>query len=243
VFVFADPVFERDDPRMSWKNHGAADVSPHSVESSAAAMVTRGFRDIGRPGTGVPRLLGSRAEAKAITSIARDATLALGFDASRAAVMNGSLADYRIVHFATHGLVDSVRPDLSGIVLSLVTPDGHAQDGFLRLHDIYNLNLPVDLVVISACDGAIGKEVQGEGLVGLVRGFMYAGSRRVLASLWKADDEATSALMLAFYRGMFERRLTPAAALQAAQLEVRQVNRWRHPFYWAGFILQGDAGF
>jgi CHAT domain-containing protein len=94
--------------------------------------------------------------------------------------------------------------------------------------------------VLSACSTAAGKEVVGEGLIGLVRGFMYAGSRRVLASLWKVDDEATGELMTRFYRGVFEKGLTPPAALQAAQIELLTTRRWQHPFYWAGFVLQGE---
>jgi CHAT domain-containing protein len=164
----------------------------------------------------------------------------LDFDANRAMAMSPRLADYRVIHFATHGLIDNNHPESSGIVLSLYDEKGQAQNGFLRLHDIYNLNLPVDLVVLSACSTALGKEVVGEGLIGLVRGFMYAGSRRVLASLWKVDDEATGELMMEFYRAMFERKLPPAAALQAAQIEMRKSGRWAHPFYWAGFVLQGE---
>jgi CHAT domain-containing protein len=102
------------------------------------------------------------------------------------------LSQYRIVHFATHGLLDSQHPELSGLVLSLVDESGKPQNGFLRLHDIYNLNLPVELVVLSACNTGLGKDVRGEGLVGIVRGFMYAGAARVVASLWKVDDEATA---------------------------------------------------
>ena len=154
--------------------------------------------------------------------------------------MSATLADYRVIHFATHGLIDNDHPELSGVVLSLFNEKGEPEDGFLRLHDIYNLKLPVDLVVLSACSTALGREVVGEGLIGLVRGFMYAGSRRVLASLWKVDDEATSELMTRFYRAMFEQRLTPSAALQAAQIELSKTRRWAHPFYWAGFVLQGE---
>ena len=150
------------------------------------------------------------------------------------------LARYRIIHLATHGVVNDRHPELSGIVLSLFDRDGKAEDGYLRLNDIYNLHLPVDLVVLSACSTALGKDIVGEGLVGLVRGFMYAGARRVIASLWKVDDEATSALMTAFYRGLFERKLAPAAALKAAQVELLTNTQWKDPFYWAAFILEGE---
>jgi CHAT domain-containing protein len=129
---------------------------------------------------------------------------------------------------------------LSGVVLSLVDEHGQPQDGFLRLHEIYNLSLGADLVVLSACQTALGKEIKGEGLVSLTRGFMYAGAPRVVASLWKVDDEATAELMKRFYRGMLKEGLRPAAALRAAQMAMRQQKRWRSPRFWAGFILQGE---
>ena len=201
----------------------------------------RALRDLGGPGTaGVPRLLESRREARDIAALRPDVDVALDFEANRETAMSSTLADYRVIHFATHGIIDNDHPELSGIVLSLFNEKGEPQDGFLRLHDIYNLKLPVDLVVLSACSTALGREIVGEGLIGLVRGFMYAGSRRVLASLWKVDDEATSELMTRFYRAMFEKRLTPSAALQAAQIELQKTRRWAHPFYWAGFVLQGE---
>ena len=123
---------------------------------------------------------------------------ALDFRASRATAMNPDLSHYRIIHFATHGLVNSEHPELSGLVLSLVDKDGKPQNGFLQLQDIYNLNLPADLVVLSACETALGKEISGEGLIGLTRGFMYAGASRVVASLWKVSDVATAKLMAEF---------------------------------------------
>src|SRR5207302_2861076 len=129
------------------------------------------------------------------------------------------LAQYRIIHFATHGLLNSKHPELSGIVLSLVDEKGEPQDGFLRLNQIYNLKLPADLVVLSACQTALGKEIKGEGLIGLTRGFMYAGARRVVASQWVVDDQATSELMRVFYQGMLgEKKMEPAAALREAQI-------------------------
>jgi CHAT domain-containing protein len=113
-------------------------------------------------------------------------------------------------------------------------------DGFLRLHDIYNLNLPADLVVLSACNTGLGKDVKGEGLVGLTRGFMYAGASSVMASLWKVDDEATAELMKQFYRGMLKDGLPPAAALRRAQVTMWRQKAWRSPYYWAAFTLQGE---
>ncbi len=127
-----------------------------------------------------------------------------------------------------------------GIILSMVDEQGRPQNGFLRLHDIYNLDLPVELVVLSACNSGLGKQVRGEGLVGIVRGFMYAGAERVVASLWKVDDEATGHLMKLFYREMLEKGLPPAAALRQAQIAMWRQSDWRQPFYWAAFVLQGE---
>jgi CHAT domain-containing protein len=150
------------------------------------------------------------------------------------------LGQYRIVHFATHGLINSEHPELSGLVLSLIDENGKPQDGFLRMSEIFNLEMPADLVVLSACQTALGKEVKGEGLVGLTRGFMHAGAQRVVASLWQVDDLATAELMKHFYRGMLKENLRPAAALRVAQIELSKSPRWSSPYYWAGFVIQGE---
>ena len=165
---------------------------------------------------------------------------ALDFDASRRLAISGDLAHYRIVHFATHALIDSEHPELSGLVLSLVDEKGNAQDGFLDLHDIYNLDLTADLVVLSACETALGKQVDGEGMIGLTRGFMYAGAGGVLGTRWKVDDSATSRFMKMFYSAMQKDGLSAAQALRRAQLGLRNEKRWSFPFYWSGFMLQGD---
>jgi CHAT domain-containing protein len=165
---------------------------------------------------------------------------ALDFRASRATATSPELSQYRIVHFATHGLLNSEHPELSGLVLSLVDAKGKPEEGFLELEDIYNLNLHADLVVLSACETGLGKEISGEGLVGLTRGFMYAGASRVVASLWKVSDIATAKLMAEFYRAMEKDGLAPAAALRQAQVEMWKQPRWRSPYYWAAFQLQGE---
>jgi CHAT domain-containing protein len=165
---------------------------------------------------------------------------AVDFQASRATATSPELGQYRVVHFATHGVLYSEHPELSGLVLSLVDKQGKPQDGFLRLHDIYNLNLPIDMVVLSACNTGLGKDVRGEGLVGIVRGFMYAGAARVVASLWNVDDDATAELMKRFYRHMLQDNMPAAAALRVAQREMWQQKQWRSPYYWAPFVLQGE---
>ena len=237
VAVFADPVFEVNDPRVK---RASGEATPESDESK---NVRKALRDIGLSADGVeiPRLLASREEAESIITSAPwwSGLKAVGFDANRSRVLSDDLANYGIVHFATHGLINSEHPELSGIVLSLFDEQGHSQDGFLRLHDIYNLHLPADLVVLSACSTGLGKEIRGEGLVGLTRGFMYAGASSVVASLWKVDDEATAQLMTHFYQAMFSSGLTPPAALRDAQLKMSQDKRWHEPYYWAGFVIQG----
>jgi CHAT domain-containing protein len=162
-----------------------------------------------------------------------------GFDARREWVETTDFTGFRVLHIATHGVVDDERPELSGIVLSLVDEKGTPRNGFLRLPDIYNLRLPVDLVVLSACETGLGKEVKGEGILNLVRGFMYAGAPAVIASSWKVDDTATSELMAELYRGLFAGK-SPAAALREAQVALRKLPRFRSPYYWAAFELQGD---
>jgi CHAT domain-containing protein len=150
------------------------------------------------------------------------------------------LGQYRIVHFATHSLLNSEHPELSGVVLSLVDRSGQRQNGFLRLYDIYNLRLNSDLVVLSACQTALGGEVRGEGLIGLTRGFLYAGAPRVVATLWQIDDRTTVELMKGFYDSMLTRSERPAAALRAAQLAMWKARGWDSTYYWAAFTLQGE---
>jgi CHAT domain-containing protein len=166
--------------------------------------------------------------------------VARAFDANREAAMMPAVGRYQIVHFATHGFFNSEHPELSGIVLSMVKPDGTRINGFMALRDIYKLKLSAQLVVVSACDTALGKDIKGEGLVSLTRGFMYAGSQSVVTSLWKVDDRATAKLMKHFYEFMLRDGMTPAAALRAAKQKIRDEKAWNAPFFWAGFTLQGE---
>jgi CHAT domain-containing protein len=240
VAVLADPVLETSDPRVRR-------TAREGRGEDAAAGDGRASQDLARSAdeTGVTRLRRlrfTRSEADRIVALAGGAPAlkAVDFEASRATVQRADLADYRIVHFATHGLLNNQHPALSGLVLSLVTPDGQPQDGFLRLHDVFNLKLGADLVVLSACRTALGADVRGEGLVGLTRGFWYAGAPRVMASLWDVRDQATAELMRRFYRRLLRDGLRPAAALRQAQLAMMKEERWASPYYWAGFVLQGE---
>jgi CHAT domain-containing protein len=248
VAVLADPVFDRQDPRVSTRQQisqvgHTGELPLH--DRDLPRDLERSWAEVGSTERGgkISRLPFSRREADAIIADAPpgDSFKAVDFRASRTTATSPELAQYRVVHFATHGVLDSRTPALSGIVLSLVDRQGKPVDGFLRLWDIYNLHLPADLVVLSACQTALGKEIKGEGLVGLTRGFMYAGAARVVASLWQVDDVATAELMSLFYQGVLKKKLPPATALRAAQVHMWKQKRWQEdPYFWGAFQLQGE---
>jgi CHAT domain-containing protein len=229
-----------NDPRVAAAKKSSASADLAEADTNGASPLARTMRDFNF--AKLSRLPFSRQEAEAALSYAPGAgnLKALSFDASRQRATSADLSRYRILHFATHGLLNSEHPELSGLVLSLVDTTGKPQDGFLRLHDIYDLKLNADLVVLSACQTGLGKQVRGEGLVGLTRGFMYAGAPRVVASLWQVNDVATAELMKHFYHGLLKEGLRPAAALRSAQLELMKQKRWASPYYWAPFVLQGE---
>jgi CHAT domain-containing protein/Tfp pilus assembly protein PilF len=250
--VLADPVFERDDTRL--KRGRIVERSPtRSIEIASTYDARDRLRGAAKngaqasgaaDGTGrIQRLLFTRREAEEILSLVPEADRmkALDFDASLMTAVSPELGHYRFVHFGTHGLLDSAHPELSGIVLSLFDRQGRELDGYLRVNEIFNLKLPVELVVLSGCRTGLGKEIKGEGLVGLTRGFMYAGAARIVVSLWDVSDEASARLMVHFYRGMLgPERLSPSAALRAAQIALWKDGRWQAPYYWAAFVLQGE---
>ena len=237
--IFADPVFGSDDQRFAAIHKEAA---PSYLAQDT--QMTQALRDVNSnwANGNIPRLMASRDEADGIVAVipTADNLKAVDFEANKQRVMAAGLSQYRLLHFATHGVLDNENPELSGLLLSRIDEDGRPKDAFLRLDDIYNLKLNADLVVLSACNSGLGKDVRGEGIVGLVHGFMYAGTSRVVASLWKVDDDATAELMVHFYEGMFRAKQSPAAALRTAQLAMWQQRRWHAPYYWAAFVLQGD---
>jgi CHAT domain-containing protein/Tfp pilus assembly protein PilF len=230
--VLADPVFSNDDPRVAAVRLGRTVRDDKTVAVDTLRSTESGLR----------RLRFSRHEADEIARLAGNSPKlqAVDFAANRKLATSAELSQYRLIHFATHGIVDNYHPELSGIVLSLVDEKGQPQNGFLRLYDLYNLKLSADLVVLSACQTALGKEVRGEGLVGLTRGFMYAGAPRVVSSLWQIDDRASAEFMKRFYEGMLKLHLRPAAALRAAQISMHSDKRWHEPHYWAAFTIQGE---
>ena len=230
VAVIADPVLSGNDERVhSDPLTAMAATSPETPEA-----VTRAG--------GLTRLAHAAEEADAISAVAPwgSTMVAKGFDASRETAMSSNISEYQIVHFATHGFLDSEHPELSGIVLTMVDPTGVRTNGLMPLHDIYSLDLSAELTVLSACQTALGKDFKGEGLVGLAHAFMSAGSKSVVASLWKVDDRATAVLMAHFYEAMLQQGMSPAAALRSAKLKMMQDKQWNAPYYWAGFVLQGE---
>lgn len=237
IALIADPVFAKDDERLQDA------IAPQGTITASRddPLLLASARDMG---LAIPpdRLPGTEKEAEAILSLIPDSEKlqAFGFDANRQVATSQDLDRYRLLHFATHGFLNSTHPELSGLVLSLVDRDGNSQDGFLRLHDVYNLKLSADLVVLSACQTGLGKDIRGEGLVGLTRGFMYAGAPRLAVSLWSVDDRGTAALMSALYRNMLQENRTPTAALRQAQIELWQNPEWQSPYYWSAFALQGE---
>jgi CHAT domain-containing protein len=241
--AFGDPVFESNYVQRKNESNG---------EYFASAQIQGGqrgrhaLRDIEPSGdsfdpSALEPLFFSRRELTNLRNVAGpDSFVATGFEATREKLAQADLTGYAILHFATHGILNPKNPENSGLFLSTVDREGHAQNGFVGLPDIYRLHAPVDLVVLSACRTGLGRHVRGEGLIGLTRGFMYAGASSVIASLWKVDDEATAELMKRFYTNMLQGHMTPAAALRAAQNSIRQEPQWRSPYFWAAFTLQGE---
>ncbi|HWM94514.1 MAG TPA: CHAT domain-containing tetratricopeptide repeat protein [Thermoanaerobaculia bacterium] len=225
IALFADAIFERDDIRFK----------------GARAPLREGGGSRS-PGTGeLRRLPASRREAVAIRKLVpeRDRFEALDFSANRSAVLNPALSQYRGLHFGTHHL-SGADPEHTGLVLSLFDEQGRPIAGLLKTTEVYNLRFPAELVVLSACGTGLGKNVPGEGTVGLTRAFFHAGARRVVVSLWDVEDGATAELMTRFYRGMFQDGLSPSEALRSAQESMAAEPRWSDPRHWAAFVLQGE---
>ncbi|MEL6301316.1 MAG: CHAT domain-containing tetratricopeptide repeat protein [Pseudomonadota bacterium] len=218
IVAIADPIFSVSDARLDSPPAGStAEQNP------------------------LNRLRLSALEAATLEQLAPDRTrVFMGFDANVTLLAPDALSEVSILHLATHGFADDETPARTGVMLSLFDEEGNPQAGFLGLRDIYELRLDSELVTLSACETALGQQLAGEGLLGLTRGFMYAGARRVVASLWPVSDRATAELMQHFYQAMLEDGLAPDAALAQAKRELSRNRRFRHPYYWASFVLHGD---
>lgn len=224
--MFADPVFGTNDPRYLQILKARGEKKPLPLPRE------------------LPSLPYSKEEADRILALvpAEDSRRFVGFDANRRKALDGTLSKSQYIHFAAHGLVDQRNPNLSGVQLSRIDSQGKLieGDGLLPFYEVYNLSLSADLVTLSACQTAVGPQVKGEGPLGMTRSFLYAGASRVVGALWDVDDEATAELMSLFYRHLLKEGKSPAMALHEAQNEMRAQERWRSPYYWGGFVLQGD---
>jgi CHAT domain-containing protein len=194
-------------------------------------------------GLPLARLAGTRAEAEQISKLALSsgskADVWLDLDASEDNVETRDMTRYRVIHVATHGLLNAERPQFTGVVLSLV--GNKNSDGFLRTDEVFNLRLGSPLVMLSACETGLGKEKRGEGVLGLTRAFMYAGAPTVGVSLWSVADKSTAELMTDFYKKLLvSETASPATAMREAQLAMISGKKYSAPFYWAPFVLVGD---
>ncbi len=234
LLVFSDPIFTSDDARFSPENKPLENSNTETVQTDRFRFV-ESLKNL-------PRLAASKDESETIINIvgAARADNFSGFAATREKLLNLKTADYKIIHFATHGLTDEKRPELSGIVLSRFDEKGQKLNEFFRIQDIYGLNLNADLVVLSACETGIGKAVKGEGLMSLNNAFLQTGAKTVMSSLWKVEDSATLELMKNFYGAMKDKNLTPSESLRQAQIKLREKPQYKSPFYWAAFTVQGD---
>jgi len=236
IAIFGDPVFASSDERLSRKPQSGASgtrILEHAHESAPSPLAANRT---------IPRLLFTQEESRRIAALVPERLRldATGFRATRAMAMSPELQQYRYLHFATHGWLDSETPERSSLVLSLIDSQGRDQDGFLRSSDISGLKFTADLVTLSACQTGLGKQIAGEGMIGLTRSFLHAGAARVVVSYWNVNDEATADLMGAFYQQILKHGQRPAAALRSAQLAMLRGKRWSSPYFWAPFTLLGE---
>ena len=234
IAVLADAVYSANDPRVSV-------AGARRNEPAAESETLRWANEAGM--AHLPRLVASRDEAKAIATLNGESrtSVDLGFKAATETVRNRDWSQYAMVHFGVHALLNTERPAFSGVVLTMVDPDGTPRDGVLWLNDIYQLHMPVQLVVLGGCRTANGREIPGEGLEGLSRAFFLAGARTVMGSLWSVEDRQTSLLMQRFYRNLIREEMGPGAALRKAQLATANAAGTAAPYFWAGFTVQGDG--
>ncbi len=242
ILLIADPIFNSNDPRL--KGNSAAQASGEARGlglglESAIDDVT----DSSAPAVGLQlaRLTGTRTEAEEIAKTARtgggQADLWMDLNASEDNVHNRDMNNYRVIHIATHGLLDAQRPQFTGVVLSLV--GNKSNDGFLRTDEIFNLRMNPALVMLSACETGLGKEKRGEGVIGLTRAFMYAGAPTVGVTLWSVADKSTADLMTDFYKRFLGSGTSAPGAMRNAQLSMISARKYSAPFYWAPFVLVG----
>jgi CHAT domain-containing protein/tetratricopeptide (TPR) repeat protein len=253
MLILADPVFNSNDARAHGNTSSTtADTRGLGIQSALADVAgqdTSSVADSGKmQGLPLARLAGTRTEAEQIVKLAKSsgtqADVWLDLDASEDNLETRDVSKYRVVHIATHGLLNAERPQFTGLVLSLIGEKN--EDGFLRTDEVFNLRLGSPLVMLSACETGLGKERRGEGVMGLTRAFMYAGAPTVGVSLWSVADKSTAELMTDFYKRLLKApaaspsSVSASAAMREAQLAMIAGKKYSAPFYWAPFVLVGD---
>ena len=252
VLILADPIFNSNDVRARGTatattavadtrglglQSAVNDVAGQDAGASAAAATTT------MQGLPLARLNGTRTEADQISKLTKasggQADVWLDLNASEDNIETRDINKYRVIHIATHGLLNADRPQFTGVVLSLI--GNRNADGFLRTDEVFNLRLGAPLVMLSACETGLGKEKRGEGVMGLTRAFLYAGAPTVGVSLWSVADKSTADLMTEFYKRLLASEgVSSTAAMRDAQLSMITGKKYSAPFYWAPFVLVGD---
>jgi len=233
ILVLADPAFSANDNRIS-KNLNNNVIATQKTPRPRVARL-RGKRDIA-----FARLIATQKEAFGISkAFPKKVDKFTGVDASKQRLELINFMEYYILHFATHSLLDLSQPELSSIVLSLVDKTGQECEGFLTVSDILNLKFSAELVTLSSCQTGLGKEKKGEGVIGLTRAFFYSGAKRVVSTLWSVNDEATADLMVKFYNNIAT-GLSASSALRKAQLDTLRTQKYKSPYYWGAFQIQGE---
>ncbi|CAN5682656.1 CHAT domain-containing protein [soil metagenome] len=254
MLVIADPVFNSNDARAKGaaRSTTSAETRGLGIESALTDVTGQGAAATAESakmqGLPLARLSGTRTEAEQIARLGKASgaptDVWLDLDASEANLGARDVTKYRVLHIATHGLLNAERPQFTGVVLSLVGNKG--DDGFLRTDEVFNLRLGSPLVMLSACETGLGKEKRGEGVMGLTRAFLYAGAPTVGVSLWSVADKSTADLMTDFYKrllsspGAASIGGSASAAMRDAQLAMITGKKHSAPFYWAPFVLVGD---
>ena len=238
--AFGNPVFAETVPQTN-------DKTANEQTVVATARLRSALREMKLNGeafdpTVVPRLFHAKRELDSLSKLAGESALIVSeYDATRERFLNTDLSNFAILHLVTHAYYIQDHPENSGFLLSNINSDQKELPSFVGLREIYELRAPVHLVVLSACQTALGENLRGEGLMGLTRGFMHAGASSVVASLWEVDDRATAELMQLFYSNVLQHGMKTSEALRAAQNSIRQRPEWRSPHYWAAFTLQGES--
>jgi len=234
LLAFGDPIAPPAPERKTASDDGTRTALP--------GLDTPVTDEYGERGFSFTRLPYTREEVLGISKLysAAQREIYLGDQAREETVKSEKMDQFRYIHFASHGFIDESKPGRSGILLSR---DAHsAEDGVLQMGEIMRLKLNADLVTLSACNTGLGKLMDGEGILGLTRAFFYAGARNITVSLWNVNDSSTSALMKVFYENL-NRGLSKSAALRQAKLTLLRGKEaaWRHPYYWAAFVLVGEG--